>query len=86
MKVYMDNNVLVDIEVGKYSVEDFTGMSGATYYYSDAHINELLEAKGNPKVSQGGRLSLISQLCGCNNILPGGFETPEIYLNSAKPL
>ena len=79
MKVYMDNNVLVDIEIGKYSVEDFTGMSGATYYYSDAHINELLEAKGNPKVSQGGRLSLISQLCGCNNILTGGFEAPEIY-------
>lgn len=79
MKVYMDNNVLVDIEVGKYSVEDFTGMSGATYYYSDAHINELLEAKGNPKVSQRGRLSLISQLCGCNNILTGGFEAPEIY-------
>lgn len=79
MKVYMDNNVLVDIEVGKYSVEDFTGMSGATYYYSDAHINELLEAKDNPKVSQRGRLSLISQLCGCNNILTGGFEAPEIY-------
>ena len=79
MKVYMDNNVLVDIEVGKYSVEDFTGMSGATYYYSDAHINELLEAKGDPKVSQGGRLSLISQLCRCNNILTGGFEAPEIY-------
>lgn len=79
MKVYMDNNVLVDIEVGKYSVENFTGMSGATYYYSDAHINELLEAKGNPKVSQRGRLSLISQLCGCNNILTGGFEAPEIY-------
>lgn len=79
MKVYMDNNVLVDIEVGKYSVEDFMGMSGAIYYYSDVHINELLEAKGNPKVSQGGRLSLISQLCGCNNILTGGFETSEIY-------
>ena len=36
MKVYIDNNILVDIEVKKYSVEDFTGMSGATYYYSDA--------------------------------------------------
>ena len=33
MKVYMDNNVLVDIEAVKYSVEDFTEMSGATYYY-----------------------------------------------------
>lgn len=79
MKVYIDNNVLVDIEVKKYSVEDFTGMSGATYYYSDAHINELLEAKGNYKVSQEGRLSLISQLCGRNNIMTGGFEAPEIY-------
>lgn len=79
MKVYIDNNVLVDIEVKKYSVEDFTGMSGATYYYSDAHINELLEAKGNYKVSQEGRLSLISQLCGRNNIMTGEFEAPEIY-------
>lgn len=79
MKVYIDNNVLVDIEIGKYSVEDFTGMSGATYYYSDAHINELLEAKGNPKVSQEGRLNLISQLCGRNNILTMGFKAPEIY-------
>lgn len=79
MKVYLDNNVLVDIEVGKYSAEDFTGMSGATYYYSDAHMNELLEAKGNPIVSQEERLGLISQLCGCNNILTGGFEAPEIY-------
>lgn len=74
MKVYIDNNVLVDIEIGKYSVEDFTGMSGATYYYSDAHINELLEAKGNPKVSQEGRLNLISQLCGRNNILTMGLR------------
>ena len=79
MKVYIDNNVIVDIEIGKYSVEDFTGMSGATYYYSDAHINELLEAKGNPKVSQEGRLNLISQLCGRNNILTMGFKAPEIY-------
>jgi len=79
MRVYLDNNVLVDIEAGKYSAEDFTGMSGATYYYSDAHMNELLEAKGNPKVSQEGRLRLISQLCGRNNILTGGFEAPEIY-------
>ena len=78
MKVYLDNNVLVDIEAVKCSVEDFTGMSGATYYYSDAHLNELLEAKGKPKVSQGGRLSLISQLCGRNNILTGGFEAPVI--------
>ena len=54
MKVYIDNNVLVDIEVGKYSVEDFTGLPGATYYYSDAHINELLELRVTPKCRKEG--------------------------------
>lgn len=79
MKVYLDNNVLVDIETGEFSVDTFSAMPHVEYYYSEAHLNELLEAKGNPKVSQGGRLSLISQLCGRNNILTGGFEAPEIY-------
>lgn len=63
MKVYIDNNVLVDIEEGKYKVEDFT-IRPNTEYYSDAHMNELLEAKGNQKVSQEGRLNLIARLCG----------------------
>lgn len=77
MKVYLDNNVLVDIEAGKYSAEMFASFPDTEYYYSDAHMNELLEAKGNPKVSQEGRLNLISKLCGRNNILTGGFEAPE---------
>ena len=79
MKVYLDNNVLVDIEAGKYSANTFLSIPDVAYYYSDAHMNELLEAKGNPKVSQEGRLRLISQLCGSNNILTGGFDAPEIY-------
>lgn len=77
MKVYLDNNVLVDIEAGKYSAETFASFPDTEYFYSDAHMNELLEAKGNPKVSQEGRLNLISKLCGRNNILTGGFEAPE---------
>ena len=77
MKVYLDNNVLVDIEAGKYSVDTFLAIPNVVYYYSDAHMNELLEAKGNQKVSQEGRLRLISRLCGRNNILTGGFEAPE---------
>lgn len=77
MKVYLDNNVLVDIEAGKYSAEMFASFPDTEYFYSDAHMNELLEAKGNPKVSQEGRLNLISKLCGRNNILTGGFEAPE---------
>lgn len=79
MKVYLDNNVLVDVEDGKYSVDMFTTMPSAKYYYSDAHMNELLEAKGNVKVSQEGRLRLISKLCGQNHILTGGFDAPEFY-------
>lgn len=77
MKVYLDNNVFVDIEAGKCSAEMFASFPDTEYYYSDAHMNELLEAKGNPKVSQEGRLNLISKLCGRNNILTGGFEAPE---------
>ncbi len=42
-------------------------------------MNELLEAKGNQKVSQEGRLRLISRLCGRNNILTGGLDVPEFY-------
>ena len=79
MKVYLDNNVLVDIEAGKYSVDTFLAIPNVVYYYSDAHMNELLEAKGNQKVSQEGRLRLISRLCGRNNILTGGFDVPEFY-------
>lgn len=79
MKVYPDNNVLVDIEARKYSADTFLLIPDVAYYYSDAHMNELLEAKENPKVSQDGRLRLISQLCGSNNILTGGLEAPEIF-------
>ena len=44
-KVYLDNNILVDIEAGVYKVEDFTSVSQTLYYYSDAHLNELLKRK-----------------------------------------
>ena len=79
MKVYLDNNVLVDIEGGKYSADTFLSIPDVSYYYSDAHMNELLEAKGNPKVSQKGRLGLITKLCGRNNILTGVCDVPEIF-------
>ena len=32
MKVYLDNNVLVDIEVGKYSTDTFLSISDVAYY------------------------------------------------------
>ena len=79
MKAYLDNNVLVDIEAGSYSAETFLAIPDVAYYYSVAHMNELLEAKGNSKVNQEGRLRLISMICGRNNILTGGFAVPEIF-------
>lgn len=93
-KVYLDNNILVDIENGVYRMEEFLINPHVLYYYSDAHLNELLEAKGNQKVSQEGRLELISRLCGKNYICSGVVTTPvfiekdcrEIYKLADNPL
>lgn len=76
-KVYINNNVYVDIEMNNLKIEQFESKPDCFYFYSDAHICELLEAKGNKRVSQEGRLALISKLCGLNNILTGGFDKPE---------
>lgn len=78
-KAYLDNNVIVDIEEGKYSVEQFLKKYDYAYYFSQAHIEELLEAKGNPKISQSGRLNLLSKLCGKNHILTGVDDIPEFF-------
>lgn len=79
IKAYLDNNVYVDIEMGNLHAEQFLSKKGYAYYFSDAHMNELLEAKGNERVSQEGRLRLISKICGRNNILTGGYDKPEIF-------
>lgn len=77
MKVYLDNNVLIDIESGKYQLSDFLSITNVEYYYSDVHLEELLEAKGNPKISQEGRRGLLSKICGQKCILTGGYGRPE---------
>ena len=82
MRVYLDNNVLVDIEYGNYKVSDFIAKPYVENYYSDAHLNELLEAVGNPNVSQDGRLKLIEEICGHNLILSGGYAQPEFLKKS----
>lgn len=51
MRVYLDNNVWVDIENGIYSIDAFK-QADAEYFFSDNIIEELLEASGNVKVSQ----------------------------------
>lgn len=70
-KAYLDNNIIVDIEDGAYTIEQFLNKNNYSYYFSQAHLEELLEAKDNPKVSQEGRLNLLAKLCGRNHILTG---------------
>ena len=77
VKVYLDNNVFVDVEAGRYNSEDFLARPDTYYYYSSAHLDELLEARGNPKVSQEGRLRLFYKICGQHYILTGGNKAPE---------
>lgn len=79
IKVYLDNNIIVDIEDGKILVDLFLNRGDCAYYFSQAHIEELLEAKDNPKVSQRGRLNLLSKLCGRNHILTGVGDIPEFF-------
>lgn len=86
MRVYLDNNVLVDIEQGIFKVEDFLAQPNTKYYYSDAHLGELLEARGNSKVSQEGRLDLISRICGQNCILSGVLYDPEFIKKDVREM
>lgn len=79
MNIYLDNNVYVDIEMRALTEEQFLSVPDSNYYYSDAHIGELLEAFDSPLISQEGRLSLISRLCGKKEILTGCWEKPEFF-------
>lgn len=64
MRAYLDNNVLISIEEDKYSLKDFK-IPGVEYYFSNAHINELLN--GVDKSIDGlkeRRLLTIKAVCG----------------------
>ena len=65
MRVYLDNNVLIGIEENLYGLKDFLSIHGVEYYYSNAHISELLNGvdKFIPGLKER-RLSTISAVCG----------------------
>lgn len=85
MKVYLDNNVIVGIEEGDYSQPMFTSLPCAEYYYSAAHVEELIEGRDNPKISVERRLSTISDLAGTNHIL-NGYQDPEFFPKSIQEM
>lgn len=82
MKVYLDNNIIVGIEDGDYDFSLFKSFPGVEYYYSAAHVDELIEGKDIPRISVDKRLATISKLSGTNHIL-SGYQDPEIF---AKPV
>lgn len=65
MRVYLDNNVLISIEERVYGLKDFLSVPSAEYYYSNAHISELLNGidKSIPGLKET-RLSTINAVCG----------------------
>lgn len=75
-KAYLDNNILVDIEYGNLKLAGFLSYRDICYYFSSAHIEELIKGEGIEKLSIGKRLKLIEQLTKTNCIL-SGFIQPE---------
>ena len=44
MRLYLDNNILIYIENGKYDLSQFLSVSDAEYYYSEIHMRIKSEA------------------------------------------
>lgn len=85
MKVYLDNNIFVGIEEGDYDFTLFKSFSDVEYFYSAAHVDELIEGKDNPKISVNKRLTTISELAGTNHIL-NGYTEPEFCPKSIQEM
>lgn len=83
MRVYLDNNVLISIEENKYSLNDFISIPESEYYYSNAHISELLNGveKSIPGLKER-RLSTINTVCGSNYLFQ---DTDSIQLANCNP-
>lgn len=77
IKVYLDNNVLIDIESGKYYLSDFLLSDKIEYYFSPSHIEELIEGEHLIPLSKDNRLKLIGSLAHTNSIQPT-FTLPTI--------
>ena len=76
MKVYLDNCVLIDVEIGRLSVSDFKRRPDTEYFFSAAHMDELLRALTKRPDVKDVRLGLIQELCGSNYISQDAPEYP----------
>lgn len=86
MKAYLDNNILVYVENGILKIEDFLSKSGVNYYFSEIHMDELMNGLDNHPELKEKRLRTIEQLCGSNYIEPevGPFKSGYAEMTPQK--
>ena len=81
-KVYLDNNVIVDIEYGNLNLSDFLSLQNVKYFFSPSHIEELFEGEKIQSLSIINRLNLIEKLTSTNYIKP---NIPEPCFSLMSP-
>lgn len=91
MKVYIDNNVLVDIENKRVNINAFkNGKKRFSYFYSYTHIQELLEYSKDFESLKKQRFKTIFDLTNNLYVFPYNshfntkIENPEIVLRTLK--
>ena len=91
MRVYLDNNILVDIEDKKLSLDIFRNVDKKYYYfYSYTHIQELMEYTKDFDSLKKMRLKTIFDLTSNayifpdNNQLSSKIENPEKIISTLK--
>ena len=86
MKAYLDNNIIVYIENGLLKIEDFISKTDVNYYFSEIHMDELMNGLDNHPALQIKRLRTIEQLCGSNYIEPevGPFKGGLVEMTPQK--
>ena len=84
-KVYLDNNILVEIENGKMKLSDFLSISNVCYYYSPSHIEELIEGEYLEKMSVAKRLEVLETISK-NHCIEDSYNTPTFTNSNPRQL
>jgi hypothetical protein len=75
-KVYLDTNVLINIEEGTSDFNSFMRNKEVDYYFSSAHLEELIDGVIQEIVDAETRLQLLDCLCRDHCLLTGVTELP----------
>lgn len=88
MKVYLDNNIFIDIEEEQYSISDIKSLlntDNLDIYYSQTHISEADEITSSNRISKiDVRLKSLSKITN-NNYIEIDRETKDLVMNILTP-